>query len=359
MKRIQNSYCFVDDFVSQYPNYFPGNVGIQISTASGNGLQKQNSWPDTSSGPIISRSGSSSSAFDATEVYMGVSGYDFQENNISDCSLPYFKNTNQSVPSFPQITTPDVGSYRINPFICFSEREQLLQIKDKLLGDLEDSNSKTPSLPSDANQNLRTLEDPYTAHFPHMKQVGGTLPTNIATPLSSSKMRIRWTQDLHDRFVECVKRLGGPDKATPKAILKLMETKGLTILHIKSHLQKYRNAKYVPESVEGRSEKKSNTTHDVAEIDIETGMQLREALQLQLDVQMRLHEQLEIQRKLQLRIEEQAKQLKMMFEQQQKTRRNLMKSTNSDSKRANNSSPTLEDSEVMVSEGSDDDAVFP
>lgn len=28
---------------------------------------------------------------------------------------------------------------------------------------------------------------------------------------SAGKERLRWTQDLHDRFVEAVERLGGPD----------------------------------------------------------------------------------------------------------------------------------------------------
>ncbi|XP_006652976.1 uncharacterized protein LOC102702933 [Oryza brachyantha] len=149
----------------------------------------------------------------------------------------------------------------------------------------------------------------------------GNLAGSAAAP---SKTRIRWTQDLHERFVDCVNQLGGADKATPKGILKLMNSDGLTIYHIKSHLQKYRIAKYMPATSEGKQQEKRATGNDMQNLDPKTGMQITEALRVQLDVQRRLHEQLEIQRSLQLRIEEQGKRLQKMFEDQLRASRGVM-----------------------------------
>ncbi|KAJ8769892.1 hypothetical protein K2173_008974 [Erythroxylum novogranatense] len=138
-------------------------------------------------------------------------------------------------------------------------------------------------------------------------------------PTLASKHRLRWTHELHERFVDAVAQLGGPDRATPKGVLRVMGVQGLTIYHVKSHLQKYRLAKYLPDSSSDGKKADNKETGDVlSTLDGSSGMQITEALKLQMEVQKRLHEQLEVQRQLQLRIEAQGKYLKKIIEEQQR-----------------------------------------
>ncbi|KAF0934326.1 hypothetical protein E2562_024813 [Oryza meyeriana var. granulata] len=55
--------------------------------------------------------------------------------------------------------------------------------------------------------------------------------------------RLRWTAELHRSFVRAIDCLGG-QHTTPKLILQLMDVRGLTISHVKSHLQMYRGTRH-------------------------------------------------------------------------------------------------------------------
>ncbi|KAI8013260.1 Myb-related protein 2 [Camellia lanceoleosa] len=99
---------------------------------------------------------------------------------------------------------------------------------------------------------------------------------------TDAKPGLKWTQDLHERFIEAVNQLGGADKATPKIVLKLMGVLGLTLYHLKSHLQKYRLSK----NLLGHSNIGTNKIG-------KKSLHISEAIRMQIEVQTRLHEQLE------------------------------------------------------------------
>ncbi|OIV96034.1 hypothetical protein TanjilG_27138 [Lupinus angustifolius] len=134
------------------------------------------------------------------------------------------------------------------------------------------------------------------------------------------KPRLRWTQDLHERFIDAVTQLGGASKATPKAIMRTMNVKGLTLFHLKSHLQKYRLGKqsgkdigeackdgsYLLESPTDNSSPKLPTS------DTNEGYEIKEALRAQMEVQSKLHLQVEAEKHVQIRQDAERRYMAML-----------------------------------------------
>ncbi|XP_022973465.1 myb family transcription factor EFM-like isoform X2 [Cucurbita maxima] len=71
-------------------------------------------------------------------------------------------------------------------------------------------------------------------------EVGLAPTTSSTTTQTHRKARRCWSPDLHRRFVNALRMLGGSQVATPKQIRELMKVDGLTNDEVKSHLQKYR-----------------------------------------------------------------------------------------------------------------------
>uniref|UniRef100_A0A1D1YPH3 Myb family transcription factor APL n=1 Tax=Anthurium amnicola TaxID=1678845 RepID=A0A1D1YPH3_9ARAE len=134
----------------------------------------------------------------------------------------------------------------------------------------------------------------------------------------NSKPRLKWTRQLHEHFVEAVSRLGGAEKVTPKSVKRMMGIPGLTLYHLKSHLQKYRLAvRRNPEAscnYETDANCRTQESHS-AHVDMDRSQVKNNESMLQLHVQMqrKLHEQIEVQKHLQLRIEAQGKYLQSVL----------------------------------------------
>ncbi|WVZ79901.1 hypothetical protein U9M48_027425 [Paspalum notatum var. saurae] len=119
---------------------------------------------------------------------------------------------------------------------------------------------RSSSNDSTTNHNSRSNKD----HDMNSSGKGEGSPERAPTvrQYNRSKLpRLRWTPDLHMAFVHAVERLGGQERATPKLVLQMMNVRGLSIAHVKSHLQMYRSKKLDHESGHERAAISSGTDH--------------------------------------------------------------------------------------------------
>ncbi|KAI3511945.1 hypothetical protein L1887_19106 [Cichorium endivia] len=145
------------------------------------------------------------------------------------------------------------------------------------------------------------------------------------------KPRLKWTPDLHERFIEAVNQLGGADKATPKSVLKLLGIQDITLYYLKSHIRLSKNL-YSKPIVVGQIKSVRNPRIHFAKISVvdmvapvgdaiddmngadhmtsssgcpqtNKNLQISEAIQMQIEVQRRLHEQVELQKETLLNAE--------------------------------------------------------
>ncbi|KAL0372469.1 UNVERIFIED_CONTAM: Myb family transcription factor PHL8 [Sesamum calycinum] len=132
---------------------------------------------------------------------------------------------------------------------------------------------------------------------------------------SDAKPRLKWTQELHQRFVDAVNQLGGAEKGFLNRLMFLLQKYRLGR---SQQSQIYHHSK--PEDYGGKQTNLfTSMIFDEAKEPTNENLQITQALQMQMEVQRKLHEQIEVQRHLQLRIEAQGKYLQSVLRKAQET----------------------------------------
>uniref|UniRef100_A0A0E0QJF3 MYB-CC type transcription factor LHEQLE-containing domain-containing protein n=1 Tax=Oryza rufipogon TaxID=4529 RepID=A0A0E0QJF3_ORYRU len=170
------------------------------------------------------------------------------------------------------------------------------------------------------------------------QQHAGEAPASAA---AAARARLRWTGQLHERFVLAVAELGGADRATPKSVLRAMAVPGLTLstgrrgaaaamggggngggggsgsLNDRSSSSERQPADHDGDSA--ADEPRTIAYDGDSDGDAKEGLRdsSRSMVQMQREVQRKLQEQIEVKRHLQLRMEAQGRYLQSVLRRAQ------------------------------------------
>uniref|UniRef100_A0A0E0JVC5 HTH myb-type domain-containing protein n=1 Tax=Oryza punctata TaxID=4537 RepID=A0A0E0JVC5_ORYPU len=331
---------------SSLPKILPFNAGSNPENSHSRMSQHEFSDPILSSSSFFCTSLYTSSSMNSGSCRKNSdllflphpSKFEQQQNSAGQSSSSFLSNSGHvddehtdDVKDFLNLSSD--GSFNGKSSAMAYDEQMEFQFLSEQLGIAITNNEESPRLDDiyDRPPQLLSLPVSSCSDQEDLQDAGSPAKVQLSSSRSSSgtascnKPRLRWTPELHERFVDAVNKLEGPEKATPKGVLKLMKVEGLTIYHIKSHLQKYRLAKYLPETKEDKKqeEKKAKSVANGNDHVKKKSAQMAEALRMQMEVQKQLHEQLEVQRQLQLRIEEHARYLQKILEEQQKARESI------------------------------------
>eukprot|EP00188_Purpureofilum_apyrenoidigerum_P000001 Plantae.Rhodophyta-Purpureofilum_apyrenoidigerum.ctg10002.p1 GENE.Plantae.Rhodophyta-Purpureofilum_apyrenoidigerum.ctg10002~~Plantae.Rhodophyta-Purpureofilum_apyrenoidigerum.ctg10002.p1 ORF type:complete len:514 (+),score=90.38 Plantae.Rhodophyta-Purpureofilum_apyrenoidigerum.ctg10002:307-1848(+) len=207
-------------------------------------------------------------------------------------------------------------------------------LEDHLSGKLQMGSDPSQTVVEQMSRRSQTIDDQSKGLYSSWNQDTGAESQTTRDQGSSAKKigqdakkRLVWTPALHVRFIKAIDMVG-IENAVPKTIVELMNVKGLTTEHVKSHLQKFRNnlRKAKTEDLELNSRYKSlqrrtcfeRMSPDLLEREdtqrvsfstsvltqIEAQLELQEkATQIQLQMQMIVHRTKTLHRKVLLSIE--------------------------------------------------------